>query len=165
MALTALPHMPDSPQTQAADVCHLATQLHWYTLDTVIVLPDCDPAQIAAAALAPGHIWAVQHLALTPLTAVVQAQLASASPSRGVDTPPAELGTRHAAPKEMHLPQNLLRKLPGKQLSPAVPDPFYRSLAVDAAVYLAVAGTLQDHTMAAHLLQPTPHSCLHQLPG
>ena len=165
MALTALPHDPDSPQAQAADVCHLETQLHWHMLGTMTFLPDCDPAETAAAALALGHSWAVQHLALTPLTAVVPAQLASASPSRGVDTPLAELGTRHAAPKEMHLPLKLLQKLPGKQLSPAAPDPLDRSPAADVAVYLAVADTLQDHTMAAHLLQPSPHSCLHQLPG
>lgn len=164
MALTALPHAPDFPQMQAADVCHPETQLHWHMLGTVSFLPGCDPAKTAASALALGHIWAVQHLALTPLTAVVQTQLASASPSRGVDTPPAELGTMHAAPKEMHLPLNLLLKLLGKQLSPAASDPLDRSPAGDVAVYLAVAGTLQDHTMAACLLQLTPHSCL-QLPG
>jgi len=111
MALTALPHVPDSPQVQAADDCHLETQLHWHMLGTVNFLPDCDPAESAAAALTLGHSWAVQHLALTPLTAVVQAQLASASPSRGVDTPLAELGTTHAAPKEMHMPLNLLLML------------------------------------------------------
>ncbi len=165
MALTALPHAPDAPPIQAAEVCQPETQFHWHMPGTVSFLLGCDPAQTAAAASAFGHRWAVQHLALTPLTAVVQAQLASTSPLRGVDTPLAELGTRHAAPKEMHLPLKLLQKLPGKQLSPAAPDPLDRSPAADVAVYLAVADTLQDHTMAAHLLQPSPHSCLDQLPG
>ena len=165
MALTALPHVPDSRQVQASDDCHLETQLHWHMLGTVKFLPDCDPAESAAAALTLGHSWAVQHLALTPLTAVVQAQLASASPSRGVDTPLAELGTTHAAPKEMHLPLNLLQKLLGKHLSPAAPDPLDQESAADVAVYPAVDGTLQDHTMAARVLQPRPHNCLHQLPG
>lgn len=156
MMLTALPHAPDYPQIQAADLCHLEMQLYRHMVGTVKFLPDCFPAEAASAL---GYSWAVQHMALTPLTAVLQAQLASAS--RGFDTSLAELGTRHAAPKEMYLPLKLLLKLPGKQLSPAAPDPHDRSPAADVAMYLAVADTLQDHTMAAHVLQPIPHSCLH----